>query len=78
MQFGADMENAQIDVSQITVSKTQCEYHVATTKSQVGKNSDDCNSEILCHFNERSPLLFSSGLSMEITTEQFKVQCKFI
>ena len=72
------MENAQMDVSQIAVSKTQCEYPAATTNSQVGKSYDDCNSEILCHLNEKSPLLFSSGLLMEITTEQFKVQCKLI
>ena len=78
MQFGADMENAQIEVSQIAVSETKCEYPAGTMNSQVGKNDDDCNSEILCHLNEQSPLLFSSGLSMEITTEQFKVQCKFI
>ena len=55
MQFDAEMENAQIDVSQITVSETQCEYPVATMNSQVGKNDGDCNSEILCHLNEQSP-----------------------
>ena len=59
------------------MSEIQCEYPAAMANSQCQEIEDNSNSEILCHLNGQSPLLFSSGLSLE-NNEQFKIQYKLI